>query len=157
MKKVRVMSSAAMVALMSFGAMTMVSCEKTEDCAVGYEGKDCKTEIRAEMLGTYDAVDVRGGQTKTYVPIVSQNAGNVSVVDIKEFGDFYSGNSEIVTSSVTKSGNTISFTIGEQKPDNIYTVEGSGTYDIPTKKLSITYSISDGVNTNNATGTWTKR
>src|SRR5690606_12962713 len=106
MKKVRVMSSAAMVALMSFGAMTMVSCDKTEDCAAGYEGKDCTTEIRAEMLGTYDATDVEvDGPTYSYAPIVSKNS-SVTVVNIAKFGDFFS-NTELVTSNVTKSGDII--------------------------------------------------
>lgn len=157
MKKVRVISTAAMLALLSVGSMTFVSCSKTEDCAVGYEGKDCNVEIRTAMIGTYDAEDVRGGVNKNYVAKVSANSGNVTVVNIEDFGDFFSGNTEIVTSNISKTGNNISFTIPSQKPDGIYTVEGSGTYDATSKKITITYSISDGVQVNNATGTWTKR
>ena len=109
------------------------------------------------MIGTYNAVDVRSNNnTKTYTPIVTKNAGNVTVINIQEFGDFYSGTTEIVTSNVTKSGNTISFTIPSQKPDNLYTVSGSGSYDVTTKKVTITYTLSDGISTNNYSGTWTK-
>lgn len=156
MKKIRVIASAALLSLTALGAVTLTSCTK-DDCPIGYEGSDCNTEIREQMIGTYNAVDVRSdGNTKTYTPIVTKNAGNVTVINIQEFGDFYSGTTEIVTSNVTKSGNTISFTIPSQKPDNLYTVSGSGSYDVTTKKVTITYTLSDGISTNNYSGTWTK-
>ncbi|MNU97494.1 hypothetical protein D3C71_875710 [compost metagenome] len=157
MKKIRIIASAALLSVTALGAVTLTSCTK-EDCAIGYEGSDCTTEIREQMIGTYGAVDVRSdGNTKTYTPIVTKNSGNVTVINIQEFGDFYTGSSEIVTSNVTKTGNTINFTIPTQKPDNVYTVSGSGAYDVNTKKVTITYTLSDGLGgTSNYSGTWTK-
>jgi hypothetical protein len=162
MKKVRVMSSAALVALMSFGAMTMVSCDKTEDCAVGYEGKDCDVEIRKEMIGTYNATDVNNADATdvyTYQPVVS-NGASVTIVNISKFGDFFE-NAEIVTANVTKSNDVISFTIPEQTPPNqtiSYKVSGNGTYNVSSKRLDITYSlISPTGSTINYTGTWNKQ
>lgn len=158
MKKVRVISTAAMLALLSVGSMTFTSCTKSEDCALGYEGSNCDVEIREQMIGIYDAVDTRTSNqlTKTYVPVITKNA-TVTVVNIQEFGDFFEGVSELVTSNVTKAGDVISFSIPSQKPDNENTVSGDGTYNVKTKKLTINYGLSDGTNINNYTGIWTKR
>lgn len=160
MKKVRVLSSAAMVALMSFGAMTFVSCDKTEDCVAGYEGKDCDVEIRKEMIGTYNATDVNdadASDVETYNPVVS-NGSTVTVVNIAKFGNFFTGSGEIVTSNVTKSNDVISFTIPSQQPDNVYTVTGSGSYNVSTKKLTVNYTLTNALNqTLNYTGNWTKQ
>lgn len=158
MKKVRVISTAAMLALLSVGSMTFTSCTKDDDCALGYEGSNCDMEIREEMIGIYDAVDTRTTNpvTKTYVPIITKNA-TVTVVNIQEFGDFFEGASELVTSNVTKAGDVISFTIPSQKPDGENTVSGDGNYNVKTKKLNINYGLSNGTDINNYTGTWTKR
>ncbi len=64
MKKVRVMSSAAMLALMSFGAMTMVSCNPDEEiCPIGMDGSKCDNEVRLNYYNTYrgTAHDNAGG------------------------------------------------------------------------------------------------
>ncbi|MNS38565.1 MULTISPECIES: hypothetical protein [Edaphocola] len=156
MKKIRIIASAALLSVTALGAVTLSSCTK-EDCAIGYEGSDCTTEIREQMIGTFNATDVDNstGTPYTYTPVVSKN-NSVTVVNIANFGDFFT-NTELVTSNVTKSGNTISFSIPAQKPDNIYTVTGSGQYDVSTKKVTITYSLDNGVSIKNYTGTWTKQ
>jgi hypothetical protein len=156
MKKIRIIASAALLSVTALGAVTLSSCTK-EDCAIGYEGSDCTTEIREQMIGTFNATDVDNstGTPYTYTPVVSKN-NSVTVVNIANFGDYFT-NTELVTSNVTKSGNTISFSIPAQKPDNIYTVTGSGQYDVSTKKVTITYSLDNGVSIKNYTGTWTKQ
>ena len=156
MKKIRIIASAALLSVTALGAVNLSSCTK-EDCAIGYEGSDCTTEIREQMIGTFNATDVDNstGTPYTYTPVVSKN-NSVTVVNIANFGDFFT-NTELVTSNVTKSGNTISFSIPAQKPDNIYTVTGSGQYDVSTKKVTITYSLDNGVSIKNYTGTWTKQ
>ncbi|HTO17062.1 MAG TPA: hypothetical protein VLZ83_14930 [Edaphocola sp.] len=159
MKKVRLISSAAMLALLTFGSVTFMSCGKDE-CPVGMEGNNCDKEIRAEMLGTYNATDKNDADATdivTYNPNIS-NGASVTVVNISKFGDFYE-NTEIVTANVTKSGNVISFTIPEQLPHPEYSVKGSGSYDISAKKLTLNYGITE-VSSNsilNYTGTWNKQ
>lgn len=147
MKKVRLILSASMLTIAGFTAMTtMTSCGGDDkECLAGYEGNNCDVEIREQMIGSYDAVDVRNSDalTKTYVPVISKNA-SVTVINISGFGDFFD-NTEIVTSNVTKSGDVINFTIPEQKPDMLNTVSGSGTYTISSKKISITYTLSNGI------------
>lgn len=161
MKKARLILSASLVALAA--STTIISCGgKDESCAAGYEGKNCDVEIREQLIGTFDAIDVRTAtnETKTYTPTISKNA-TVTVVNIQEFGDFYRGSSELVTSNITKAGNVITFDIPNQKPDGEYTVSGKGTYDISSKKVAITYTLtepeSEGGRIINSTGNWTKR
>ncbi|MBL7704104.1 MAG: hypothetical protein JNM21_01030 [Taibaiella sp.] len=159
MKKVRVISTAAMFALLSVGSMTFMSCDKTEDCVLGYEGKDCDVEIRKEMLGTYNATDVNDADATdvyTYQPTVASGA-SVAIVNVSKFGDFFT-NTEIVTANVTKSNDVISFTIPTQKPDNVNTVAGSGSYNVSTKKLTVSYSLTNVAGqVVNYTGNWTKQ
>ncbi|HRP88472.1 MAG TPA: hypothetical protein PKX92_00400 [Edaphocola sp.] len=158
MKKVRLISSAAMLALLSVGTVTFMSCGK-EDCPVGMEGNNCDKEIRAEMIGTYNATDVNDAdatEVYTYNPVVTTGA-TVSVINVSKFGDFFT-NTEIVTANVTKTNDVISFDIPTQKPDGAYTVSGSGTYTISTKKLVVNYGLtSPGGATENYTGNWTKQ
>lgn len=160
MKKARLILTTSMVALMGLSAITLSSCSKDDDCPAGYEGKDCATEIRTPMLGTYNATDENvtnpNNSPDPYNPVISTNA-SITVVNIKSFSDFFTG-SEIVTSNVSKSGDNISFTIPAQKPDNVYEVSGSGTYNVSTKTINIQYSLKDPVGQiDNYTGVWTKQ
>lgn len=161
MKKARLILSASMIALMGISAVTFSSCTKdSEDCAVGYTGKNCDQEIRTPMLGTYNATDVNDANSadiQTYNPTITVN-NTVSVVNISKFGNFF-GNSELVTSNISEDGDNISFTIPAQKPDNVYTVSGSGEYNASTKKITIHYAITDPVTGNilNYTGTWSQQ
>ncbi len=64
MKKVRVISTAAMLALLSVGSMTFTSCTPEDEiCPVGMEGKKCDQEVRANYYNTYrgNATDNDGG------------------------------------------------------------------------------------------------
>jgi len=155
MKKARLILSASMFALMGMSALTFTSCSKDDKvCDAGYEGKDCDVQIRTPMLGTYTATDKDNddGTIETYTAVITTNS-TVSVVNISNFGNFYS-NSQLVTSNVTKSGNIINFTIPAQKPDNVYKVEGNGTFDISSKKININYSLDNGISILNYTGVW---
>lgn len=159
MKKVRLIASALLLSATAIGTITTVtSCGSDEACAVGYEGKDCTTEIRTALLGTYNASDVNdadASDSEAYIASVTASSA-VSNVNIANFGDFFS-NSQIVIAGVSKSGNTISFTISAQQPDNLYTVSGSGTFDTSTKKINIKYSLKNAAGQIlNYTGTWTK-
>lgn len=165
MKKVRVISTAAMLALLSVGSMTFTSCTKDEDCALGYEGSNCDVEIRKEMLGTYNATDVNdndASDVETYTPVVSTGA-TVAVVNFSKFGNTFTGTGEIVTANLTKSGDKISFTIPDQVPPGqgavVVSVQGSGSYDVKTKKLTVQYTLTLQATQDkiNYTGNWTKQ
>lgn len=164
MKKVRVMSSAALLALMSLGTVTMMSCEKTEDCPIGLEGKDCDVEIRTELKGTYNATDVNdtdASDVEVYTPVIGDGA-TVAVVNFSKFGNTFTGTGEIVTANLTKSGDVISFSIPDQIPPNqgtiIVSVKGSGSYNVSTKKLTVQYTLTNEATSQklNYTGNWTK-
>lgn len=157
MKKVRLILSVSMMALMGFSAVTLSSCSKDKDCPLGYTGKNCDQEIRKPMLGTYNATDKNNSDpndVQTYTPSITTNT-TVSVVSIHDFGNFFH-NAEIVTSNVKEDGKNISFTIPTQTPGITgYTVSGSGTYDVSSNKITINYALDNGVAILNYTGEWT--
>ena len=74
MKKARLILSASMLSIAAFSAVTFTSCSKDDDCAAGYEGSDCKDEIREAMIGTFNAtdVDVEDNTPYAYTPVVSK-------------------------------------------------------------------------------------
>lgn len=159
MKKVRLILTTSMVALMGLSALTISSCTKDDkDCPVGMEGKNCDEEIRTPMLGTYAARDVDDldGSIINYHPSIEKNT-SVDKVSIFKFGDFYVGQ-EIVISNVSKSGSNINFSIPSQKPDGDYEVSGSGSFNTSTNTININYSLRnlDG-DIYNYTGEWVKQ
>lgn len=84
MKKVRLMTGAALFAIagLSFG---LTSCEKDDvACAVGLEGKNCKDEVREKYYNTY-----RGNGSdnldETYTNWAVQFSSNGSE-DVREMG-----------------------------------------------------------------------
>lgn len=159
MKKARLILSASLLALTA--STTIISCGKDEACNAGYEGKNCDVEQREELIGLYDAADVNvedSQDAEDYSPRISKNANSVTVVNISNFGNVFTVNTQVVTANISKSGNTISFDILSQKPDNEFTVSGKGSYDISSKRLTITYALQNPAGAiNNYTGTWTKK
>lgn len=163
MKKARFILSASMIALMGISAITFSSCSKSDDCAVGYTGSGCKDEIRTPMLGVYlanDANDLTGAPLPAYNATISTNP-SVSIVNISNFSGLFSSQNEIVTANVKTDGNNISFTIPSQKPDGMYEVSGSGTFDSQNNQIAISYEVTQpdslGGQTINYHGTWTKQ
>lgn len=54
MKKVRLMTTAALVAIAGFTTISLTSCTKDDVvCAVGLEGKNCDQEVRVNYYNTY--------------------------------------------------------------------------------------------------------
>lgn len=119
------------------------------------------------MLGTYNANDTLDGGTQAgqYNPLVAADPNNISNVTIQNFGgliqgtgSFFTGSSELVISNVSESGNNIAFQIPTQKPDNVYTVNGSGVFDSKNNNITIQYSITDSLgHVNHFNGTWVKQ
>jgi len=158
-----------MLAVGAFTMVTYTACNKDEckdvvcnnggtcangscNCATGYEGTNCETETRAKFVKTWTASDkdiTNDDALPTYTSSIV-NGTTVTEVKISSFSDDY------FTADVraTVSGNTI--TIPSQQPDNdLYYVEGSGTYNSSDKKITWTYTITDPVNQKiSYTGTW---
>lgn len=54
MKKVRLMTTAALVAIAGFTTISLTSCTKDDVvCAVGLEGKNCDQEVREKYYNSY--------------------------------------------------------------------------------------------------------
>lgn len=129
--------------------ITISSCTKT--CDPGYEGNDCKTEMRTKFLGIYGAADSPGGLV--YNATIGAGTGISDVTIGSTFSDDYFVNSV----KATVDGTTI--TIARQEPDNDdYFVEGTGT--INGKVISWNYKLIDATAVPEIsisyTGTWTK-
>jgi hypothetical protein len=125
MKKARLILTASMLSIAAFSAVTLSSCSKDETCLPGYEGKDCKTEMRTKFMKTWNANETSGTEQLVYTCNVAAGTNVNQVVISKTFSDNFFQNNV----NATVDGNII--TIPSQKPDGSgseYSVEGSGTY-----------------------------
>lgn len=123
----------------------------TCNCASGYEGDDCGTEVRAKFKGTWNVSDGCSlSGTASYQVGVSSGSG---IFDVKISNVW---NSFINSVNATISGSSIS--IPNQEPDNDgFTVSGSGTISSDGNTITWSYTISDGSGaTDVCTATWTK-
>ncbi len=125
----KIFNSFLIVAVMASVA-SISSCTKT--CDPGFEGTDCKTEVRAKFLGNYAASDSPG--SLTYSVVIGNGTSLSDVVISSSFSDNYFVNSV----KATVSDKTI--TIARQQPDSDnYFVEGTGT--INGKTITWNYNI----------------
>lgn len=129
--------------------ITISSCTKT--CDPGYEGNDCKTEVRAKFIGTYGASDSPG--SLVYSVTIGNGSSISAVVISSDFSDDYFVNN--INATVDES----TITIARQEPDNDnYFVEGTGT--ISGKTITWNYKIIDGTvspeTSISYTATWVK-
>lgn len=153
MATLRKVALSVLLSVSAFSAVTMTSCTKDKTCDVGYEGSDCKTEVRAKFLGTWNANDKTGTSTTLVytVPVSTGSSLSTILIGNKFSDDFFDNN---ITANV--SGTT--FTIPEQTPDGAagYKVKGEGS--ITNGKITITYTLTQPVTgtTQNYTGTWSK-
>ncbi len=129
------------------------SCTKT--CDPGYEGTDCKTEVRAKFLSNNVSVSEKknNGTAYSYSTTIISVSSDVQQVAITKIANgFY--NSNIVA---TVDGST--FTIAKQDPDyDGYNIEGSGTVSGTSVTVTFTITGKDGSGntvTDNYSGTWT--
>ena len=124
MKKVRLVLVASLV---SFGAITTLSScgDDTTTCPVGYEGKNCDTEMRAKFVKNWSASDkTASGNDLVYTCNVVEGSAINSVILSNTFSDAFFAH----TINAVVDANTIK--INSQKPDanGNYSVEGSGTF-----------------------------
>ncbi|MCC6187379.1 MAG: hypothetical protein IT256_09525 [Chitinophagaceae bacterium] len=150
----RKLALGAFLTVSALSTVTMTSCNKEETlvCDTGYEGSDCKTEVRAKYIKTWNAEDVTPSGSKLLYscPIASSTGSVTSVIISKSFGDGIFDNNI----NATISGTTI--TISPQTPDNDgFTVEGTGT--LANGKIQWTYTITPPISLGSPltnTGVW---
>lgn len=121
------------------------------DCAEGYEGDDCGTEERAKFISTYSVSEVCGSGSDSYQSTISTSSTEVTTILISNVYNLFDNN---VVATVTDSDITIS----NQDPDNDgVTISGSGSINDAGTIVTITFTISDGTNTDSCTATYTKQ
>lgn len=165
MKKVRLILSASMMALMGLSVATFTSCTPDAmECEAGYTGKDCTDLIRTPLLGAFDALgdtnDADGSAMSPYVATIAKHdvAANIKINNLNGYFDGSTFQEDwSVYASVETNGKNVKFTIPEQKPDGESTVKGNGEYDAGTEKITIHYSVDYAGKINNYTGTWNKK
>jgi hypothetical protein len=145
MKKVRFILAVSALALGSTTFLT--SCGKEdEECAVGYEGKDCKTLSRDKFVGAWklDETCTEGTDDYTLTIAVGSN-GDLSLIMSNVYNDNYTASATVTGTNSIKFNGTAA---GGVKFDGTAIYENGGT-------LKVNYTVTDGTNTNscNATGT----
>ena len=138
MKSVKQIAFAALLTIGAFGAVTMVSCNKDDDetCPVGYEGSDCKTEVRTKYTGAYvgNGSD-NDGQTYTgwrlvFAPTSTTDATKMSMVLQNQ------NTAPVVALTVTLRSNT-TFDVDNFTTSDNYTYTGSGTINATSASLTL--------------------
>lgn len=127
---------------------TTTSCTKT--CDEGFEGDDCKTEVRAKIIGTYgmtETCSVTGNAN--YDIVITKASTDVMNVLISPFGG-YPG----ATGTAKVEGDVI--TISAQSSVG-FSFNGSGTISNNGNNISLSYTISDGTNSESCSGTGVKK
>lgn len=153
MATLRKVALSVLLSVSAFSAVTMTSCTKDKTCDAGYEGSDCKTEVRTKFLGTWTANDKTGTSTTlVYTVPVSVGSTVTSILIGNKFSD------DFFTNNITATVSGTTFTIPEQTPDGSasYKVKGEGS--IANGKITINYTLTQPVTgtTQNYTGTWSK-
>ncbi len=143
MKKVRVISTAAMLALLSVGTMTFMSCDK--ECEIGYEGSNCKTLSREKFVGTWNGTEACTTGNDTYQLTITAAGDDIKLNYSNLYNENYSGQGTMTGT------NTFSFS-GE---NGGATWSGTGSID-GSGRLTVTYQIGNGAISNSCTFTGTK-
>lgn len=155
--QIRKMAFAAILSVTALGTITMTSCKKDDvACDAGYEGTDCKTEVRTKFINASgwsasETGSLSGASTYS-INILSSSTAVDKILISNMYGVY---KNDVVA---TVSGSTL--TIVRQDPDgDKFYVQGSGT--LSGSNINITYTVSDESGTttltDNVTGTWTKK
>ena len=130
----KIFNSFLIVAIMASVA-SISSCTKV--CDAGFEGSDCKTEMRAKFLSSnYSVTEIAtvSGSFGPYNASITSSSTDVKKIFFNNFGDFTANITEVGTVDATNS-----VTIAAQTVSG-YTINGSGTMSGTT--LTISYSVS---------------
>lgn len=127
----KVFSTFVAIALM--GAVASInSCTKT--CDLGYEGSDCKTEVRAKYLGAFNGTEACTSGNSTIAVNITTVSGDVTKVN---FNNLY-GASFNNTGTVQADG---SITLANQ---SFGTGQISGSATVDAGKVKVTYTVTAG-------------
>lgn len=150
MKKARLILSASMLTVAGL-AVTMVSCNKDDEtCAVGYEGKNCKTLSRDKFLGSWEGSDLCDGDNYTYVMSIDSSSTNKLNVLINNPGGF---GAAITTTGTITSSNVVSLSNVAISNE----VSMNGTLTVNGNSLTTSYTATDDSTTIQCEGTFTKQ
>ena len=149
------------VAITAFAAVSSVtSC--TKECDAGYEGDNCKTEMREKFLGNYNASESKNGGTPySYSGSILTSSGSVSEIYINRIPN----GTGFFNTNVKATVDGTSLTIADQEPDgDDYHISGTGVYSSTGSTVTFTYQVSGPDNstppvvvTDSYSATWTKQ
>ncbi|MBL7800270.1 MAG: hypothetical protein JNL95_06045 [Chitinophagales bacterium] len=138
-----------MIGAVSAMLVTTSSCTKT--CDAGYEGSDCKTEVRTKYYGNYKtsgtAVNTSGSFTITDLIVsVSSNAS-----DVQNFNFSYTigGDTYLLNGKIDANGTA--FTVPSQTAFGL-TYTGTGTFTTSSMTVQLTEVDGGTTTTINLTG-----
>lgn len=126
MKKVRLMTTAALVAIAGFTTISLTSCTKDEVvCAVGLEGKNCDQEVREDYYNTYrgDGVDSWGDTYTNWAMTFSTRGTDPTAMKFELMDE---SNGVVVRADANLKTNT-TFKIDETTMNTGATYTGNGT------------------------------
>lgn len=117
------------------------------DCPPGYTGDDCSGESNdvTPFLGTYDADQTCTTSNTTYIIVITEGTDTAEVVMSN-----FAGLSILISGFIT--GNDMSI---PSQTDSGLTITGSGS--LSGSILTITYTITDGTNSDSCTVTATRQ
>lgn len=149
MKKARLILTASLLTVGTFAAVTFSSCSKDEVCPVGYTGKDCKTLVRNNFLGTWNGSDICTSGTYNITLTIGASSNEINAL-VSNPGGF--GGTVTITGVVTDN-NTLKFS--NQDVGGSRTLNGTMTFTGST--MSFNYSVQGIATTDNCNGSYTKQ
>jgi hypothetical protein len=149
MRKARLILSASLLTIGTFAAVTFSSCSKDEVCPVGYSGKDCKTLVRNNFVGSWSGSDICGSGTYSISLTIGASANEINAL-VTNPGGF--GSSVIITGTVT-ADNTLQFT--NQDVGGSRTLSGTMTFS--GNSMSFSYAVTAIAGTDNCNGSYTRQ
>ena len=128
----------------------------TCDCAEGYEGTNCSTEVRAKFIGSYPGMDACSttGASGTYTSTIATSTTGVNSILITGLWEGFF----ITAINGTVSGNEI--TVPSQEPDSDgFVIAGTGVMNADGTSIAWTFTVTETTNgsVDNCTLTATKQ
>ena len=115
----------------------------TCDCAAGYEGTNCDTEVRAKFIGSYSGSDAcsNSGATGSFTTTIATSTTGVNSIEISGLWDGFF----IAAINGTVSGNEI--TVASQEPDGDgFVIAGTGVMNADGTSIAWTYTVTETAN-----------
>lgn len=148
-KKMKKLLNFLMIGAVSAMLVTTSSCTKT--CDAGYEGSDCKTEVRTKYYGNYKtsgtAVNTFGsGAITDLIVTVSSNAS-----DVQNFNFTYTLGGDVYLLNGLLDANGTAFTVPSQTAQGV-TYSGTGSFTTSSMTLQLSEVDGSTTTTINLTG-----